>query len=76
MLTEGRAWDADCPLDDVGERVQEAGRLAAGSEGSVAVFGIGPVGIRPFAVLRFVEEVAELTTVPTARANNRTKRRR
>ena len=68
VLTDGRIWDSDCPLDDAGERVPETGRLADGNdtEESAAVFGVGAVGIRPFAVLRFVEEGAELTTVPTA----------
>ena len=68
VLTDGRIWDSDCPLDDAGERVPETGRLADGTdtEDSAAVFGIGAVGIRPFAVLGFVEEGAELTTVPTA----------
>ena len=68
VLTDGWVWDSDCPLDDAGERVPETGRLADGSdtEESAAVFGVGAVGIRPFAVLRFVEEGAELTTVPTA----------
>ena len=68
VLTDGRIWYSDCPLDDAGERVLETGRLVDGTdtEDSAAVFGIGAVGIRPFAVLGFVEEGAELTIVPTA----------